>query len=75
MSFLTKITAKLNLRAAQQLGKEEHFLLYIAQNRLITVKQGNFDWWGNSDQSASFVKGAMVPTQECIIIASAFMEN
>ena len=56
------------------MGKEERFLLYIAQNRLITVKRGNFYWWGNSDRSASFVKGAMVPTQECILIASAFME-
>ena len=39
-----------------------------------TVKQGNFDWRGSFDRSGSFVKVAMVPTQECLFIASAFME-
>ena len=39
-----------------------------------TVKRGNFDWRGNFDRSGSFVKVAMVPIQECLFVASAFME-
>ena len=39
-----------------------------------TVKQGNFDRRGNFDRSGSFVKVATVPIQECLFVASAFME-
>ena len=41
---------------------------------MITVKQVNFDQKGNFDQSGSFVKGAKVPIQEYLFVASAFME-
>ena len=40
----------------------------------ITVKRGNFDWQGNFDRLGSFVKAATVPIQECLFIASTFME-
>ena len=40
----------------------------------VAVKRGNFDRQGNFDQSGSFVKVAMVLIQECLFIASAFME-
>ena len=38
------------------------------------MKQGNFDRRGNFDRSVSFVKGATVPIEECLFIASVFME-
>ena len=41
---------------------------------ILTVKLGNFDRQGNFDWSGSFVKGATVPTQECLFVASVFME-
>ena len=41
---------------------------------MITVKQVNFDQKGNFDQSGSFVKGAKVPIQEYLFVASAFMK-
>ena len=43
-------------------------------NLINTVKWGNFDWRDNFDQSVSFVKGATVPVQECLFVATAFME-
>ena len=38
------------------------------------MKQGNIDRWGNFDRLCFFVKGAMVPIQKCLFVASAFME-
>ena len=38
------------------------------------VKRGNFDRQGNFDRSGSFVKLATIPIQECLFVASAFME-
>ena len=43
-------------------------------NLINTVKWGNFDWQDNFDQSVSFVKGATVPIQECLFVATTFME-
>ena len=37
-----------------------HFSQFL--QKIDTVKRGNFDRWGSFDQSGSFVKGAMVPT-------------
>ena len=42
--------------------------------KLAAMKRGNFDRRGNFDQSDSFVKGATVPTQNCLFVASVFME-
>ena len=38
------------------------------------MKQSNIDWWDNFDRLCSFVKGAMVPIQKCLFVASTFME-
>ena len=43
--------------------------------KVITVKQINFDWRGNFDQSGSFVKGAKVPIQEYLFVASNVYGN
>ena len=59
--------------------KKSHTLLKIVSKfihipKLATMKRGNFDRRGNFDQSDSFVKGATVPTQNCLFVASVFME-
>ena len=55
------------------IGIDIHRYSYIYMY-ILTVKLGNFDRQGNFDWSGSFVKGATVPTQECLFVASVFME-
>ena len=39
-----------------------------------TMNWGNFGQWGGFEWSDSFVKGATVPIQKSLFIASTFME-
>ena len=48
--------------------------VHIAAIIVGTVRQGNVDRRGNFDRLGSFAKSATVPSQECLFVASAFME-
>ena len=60
-----------NIKKSQTLRKvvSESILSKSQFESLANLKQGDFDW------SGSFVKGATVPAQNCLFVASVFMET
>ena len=65
-----------NIKKSQTLPKiVSEFIQSKSQfERLANLKRGNFDRRGSFDWSDSFVKGATVPAQNCLFVASVFME-